>query len=190
MKKIIILLAVFVVLANASVDAQAFQHVYNHLNKICNIHLGRGDLPELNLWAQQIITGQIKMEEVVYGIVNSEEAQARKAAGETEAADTADTEISDETNGTAVASLPVGFRLMPPSPAYIHIVQQIKYQCLVHLGRVNVDEIPFWADQVLRGSMKLEDVIIGIQNSDEAKARAGQLTSSDSETDPVAGLGE
>ena len=81
MKKIIILLAVFVVLANASIDAQAFQHVYNHLNKICNIHLGRGDLPELNLWAQQIITGQIKMEEVVYGIVNSEEAQARKAAG-------------------------------------------------------------------------------------------------------------
>ena len=60
----------------------------------------------------------------------------------------------------------------------------------MHLGRVNVDEIPFWADQVLRGSMKLEDVIIGIQNSDEAKARAGQLTSSDSETDPVAGLGE
>lgn len=191
MKKIIILLSVFVLMIVATGHAQGYQQVYNHLNQICHTHLGRGDLPELPGWAIQIVTGQTKMEVIVSGIINSEEAKARAAdiaAGATAA--TTDEAAADTTADTAAETTTAAVNPLPPSPAYINIVQQIKYQCLVHLGRVNVDEVPMWADQVLRGNMKLEDVIIGIQNSEEAKARAGDISATGSEESAVEGLGE
>lgn len=193
MKKILMILSVFGLLTVTAVHAQGYQQVYNRLNQVCHIHLGRGDLPELAGWAHQIVTKQVPMETIVIGIINSEEARARReaATGSSEtttdesATDSSTTDSSADTTSTDGSTSDV-----PPSPAYINIVQQLKYQSLVYLGRTNVDEIPMWADQILRGNMKLEAVIIGIQNSDEAKARAGTLSSSDSTADPVEGLGQ
>jgi len=182
MKKIIMLLSVFVLVTVVAAHAQGFQQVYNRLNQMSHIHLGRGNMPELNVWAHQIVTGQAKMEAVVYGIVNSDEAKARAAELASGTADAA--------TDTAPAK-PFGFvpgfwvRLFAPAPAFVILVQHLKYQSLINLGKINISEIRDWARQVLQGKEKLEDIILGMQNGDEAEASTDDDadSSDDSETD-------
>jgi len=116
MKKILILLSVFALLIVTTGHAQDYQGVYNHLNRLCHMYLGRGDLPELQTWVDQIVKGQVRMEEVVSGIINSKEANDRRAS--LIASDTATTtdETSTTEDTTATDTAAVAWPPRPPLP--------------------------------------------------------------------------
>jgi|GEM_PF-1875607 len=200
MKKTIMMLSVFVLMTVSGVQAQAYQQVYNRLNQICHIHLGRGNMPDLNVWAHQIVTGQINMDEVTYRIVNSDEAKARAA------------ELASGTANAAGENVANPFVFVPrfwgraliPGPRFVFLVQFLNFQSLVNLKRVDMAETTDWAKQILQGKAKLEDIILAIQNGgktdttndneDSGEEARNSAESSDSveagsEDSPVDGLG-